>query len=241
MSLLKRLCIILCAVTLTAMPVLAEAASAPSSWRVVLVAGDDSAPVFDNAVDRLGDLLGGKPGMEIRRLTSDLALQGNGRKIATAKGIDAALKDSGAQGCLVFLTSHGSVDGLYLRQDYDNQRNLSPGRLDRMLDKHCGDRPTVLVVSACHSGVFIGRATKGDNRIILTAARDDLVSFGCGAQFEFTYFDECLLKAWPKGGTWKQLFDRTNTCVRLKESELSEAASMPQAFFGAGVRDLKLP
>ena len=38
-----------------------------------------------------------------------------------------------------------------------------------------------------------------------------------------------------------QLFERTNTCVRLKESELSEVSSMPQAFFGDGVKDLELP
>lgn len=216
-------------------------AATPQSWRVVLVAGDDSAPVFDNAIDRLGDLLAARPGVEVRRLTSDLALRSKDRKVATAKSIEAALKGTAAQGCLVFLTSHGSEDGLLLRQDFDNGKLLSPGRLDRILDKQCGERPTVLVVSACHSGVFIGRASKGDNRIILAAARDDLVSFGCGADFELTYFDECLLKAWPKGGTWKQLFSRTETCVRLKESELSQAASMPQAFFGDGVKDLKLP
>jgi hypothetical protein len=29
--------------------------------------------------------------------------------------------------------------------------------------------------------------------------------------------------------------------VRLKESELSEQSSLPQAFFGDGVRDLELP
>jgi hypothetical protein len=29
--------------------------------------------------------------------------------------------------------------------------------------------------------------------------------------------------------------------VRLKESELSESSSMPQSFFGAGVKDLALP
>jgi hypothetical protein len=97
------------------------------------------------------------------------------------------------------------------------------------------------VVSACHSGVFIGRASKGDNRIWLTAARDDRVSFGCGAEFEFTYFDEGVLGAWPKSKTWVQLFDRTDTCVRLKESELSQASSMPQAFFGKDMRDLALP
>lgn len=241
MTLLDRLFGIACAAAFTVIPALSPSAATPSSWRVVLVAGDDSAPVFDNAVDRLGDLLADRPGTDVRRLTSDLALQGNGRKVATAKGIENALRGNQAQGCLVFLTSHGTKDGLLMRQDYDNRRLISPGRLDRMLDQHCGDRPTVLVVSACHSGIFIGRATKGENRVILTAARDDLVSFGCGAAFEFTYFDECLLKAWAKGGTWKQLFGRTATCVRLKESELSEASSMPQAFFGAGVENLKLP
>jgi hypothetical protein len=101
--------------------------------------------------------------------------------------------------------------------------------------------------SACHSTaevtvhVFIGRASKGDNRIWLTAARDDRVSFGCGAEFALTYFDECLIGAWPKSRTWRQLFERTDTCVRLKESELSEQSSLPQAFFGDAVRDLELP
>ena len=163
------------------------------------------------------------------------------RKVANAKSIEAALNGSKAQGCLVFMTSHGTVDGLMLREDQSNNRNLSPARLDRILDKQCGTRPTVVIASACHSGVFITSGSKGDNRIWLTAARDDRVSFGCGAEFELTYFDECLLGAWPKSKTWKQLFDRTSTCVRLKESELSESSSMPQAFFGASVKDLELP
>ncbi len=215
--------------------------AALQSWRVVLVAGDDSAPVFDNAVDRLSEILGNKPGLDVRRLTSDRGMQSGGRKIATAKSIDGALTGSEGQGCLVFMTSHGTVDGLYLREDDDSDRTLSPGRLDRILDKQCGERPTVVVVSACHAGVFIGHASKGDNRIWLTAARDDRVSFGCGDEFELTYFDECLIGAWPKSKTWKQWFDRTTTCVRLKESELSESSSMPQAFFGAGVKELELP
>src|SRR5512147_77388 len=201
------------------------AGSTLQSWRVVLVAGDDSIPVFDNAIDKLSALLAGKPGIEVRRLTSDPLRQAASRKIATAKSLDAALQGSAAQGCLVYLTSHGSVDGLLLHQDYDNRKTLSPGRLDRILDKQCGKRPTVVVVSACHAGVFIARDSKGDNRIWLTAARDDRVSFGCGAEFALTYFDDCLLGAWPKSKTWKQLFDRTDTCVRLKESELSEASS----------------
>jgi hypothetical protein len=226
---------------LLALPLSPAVAAAPTSWRVVMIAGDSSAPVFDNAVTRLGELLAGRKGIELRPLTSDGIYSSEERPLATAQSIDAALSNNLAQGCLVFMTSHGTVDGLYLRHDIDNDRMLSPGRLDRILDKRCGDRPTVIIASACHSGVFIAKATKGDNRIILTAARDDRVSFGCGADFELTYFDECLLKAWPKGGTWQQLFDRTTTCVRLKESELSEAPSMPQAFFGKNVKNLKLP
>lgn len=211
------------------------------SWRVVLVAGDDSASVFDNAVDALTEQLARRPGVDVRRLTSDSALESGDRSLATAQTIDAALSGTEAQGCFVFMTSHGIVDGLLLREDFDNGKILSPGRLDRILDKQCGQRPTVVVASACHSGVFITGASKGANRIWLTAARDDLVSFGCGANFELTYFDECMLRSWPESRTWRQLFGRTSTCVRLKESELSQAASMPQSYFGANVQDLELP
>src|SRR5262245_45011655 len=116
-----------------------------------------------------------------------------------------------------------------------------PSKLDRILDAQCCERPTGVVVSACHSGVFIGRASKGENRVCLTAARDDRVSFGCGAEFELTYFDECLIGAWPKSRTRAQLFERTDGCVRRKETELSENASLPQAFFGDAVKDLELP
>jgi hypothetical protein len=231
------------AVPLVLLPLLSwpAAAATPKSWRVVLVAGDSSAPVFDNAVTKLSKMLAGKAGIEQRLLTSDGVYATDDRPLATADSIAASFAGTKAQGCLVFMTSHGTTDGLYLRHDDDNAQILSPNRLDRILDKSCGERPTVIVASACHSGVFIAKATKGDNRVILSAARDDRVSFGCGAQFEYTYFDECLLKAWGKGGTFKQLFDRTETCVRLKESELSEVPSMPQAFFGKAVKDLKLP
>ena len=163
--------------------------AALQTWRVLLVAGDDSAAVFDNAVDRFTEILASRPGVELYRLTSDHRLQSTSRRIASAKAIDSALTGSAAQGCFVFMTSHGSKEGLLLRED-ESDRTLSPGKFDRILDKQCGERPTVVVVSACHSGVFIGKASKGDNRIWLTAARDDRVSFGCGAEFELTYFDE---------------------------------------------------
>src|SRR5262245_43141588 len=72
-----------------------------ASWRVLLVAGDDSAKVFDNAVDRFTEILTGKPGVELYRLTSDRRLRSPTRSMATAKGIDGALAGSAAQGCFV--------------------------------------------------------------------------------------------------------------------------------------------
>ena len=123
-------------------------------WRVLLVAGDDSEAVFDNAVDRFTEILASRPGIELHRLTSDRRLRSASRRIASAKAIDGALAGlneggSAAQGCFVFMTSHGTTDGLYLREDYDSKSILSPSKLDRILDAQCGARPTVVVVSAC--------------------------------------------------------------------------------------------
>ena len=53
----------LVALAVTAAP---ARAATPKSWRVVMIAGDSSAPVFDNAVSRLSELLAGKPGIELR-------------------------------------------------------------------------------------------------------------------------------------------------------------------------------
>ena len=58
------------------------------SWRVLLVAGDDSEAVFDNAVDRFTEVLASKPGIELYRLTSDRRLRSATRSIASAKAID---------------------------------------------------------------------------------------------------------------------------------------------------------
>jgi hypothetical protein len=83
--------------------------------------------------------------------------------------------------------------------------------------------------------------TEAPNRIILTAARDDRTSFGCGHEERFTYFDGCMFKAWPDSQTWQALFKATDACVRQKEDALGFQHSEPQAYFGAAVKDLGLP
>jgi len=213
-------------------------------WRALVAAGDDSISVFDNAVDEMTEILSARGVSRIDRFTSDPTMVEKGRMIATADTMAAALAavpPGPPKACLVFLTSHGNRQGLLLRDDLDHERSLNPSTFGRMLDQGCGSAPTVAIVSGCYSGIFIGRVTEAPNRIILTAARDDRTSFGCGAEEHFTYFDDCLFQSWPKSPTFAALFRATDSCVRRKENALGVVHSEPQASFGDQVANLALP
>lgn len=214
-------------------------------WRALAAAGDDSIAVFDNAVDRMTEILKARGVTRIDRFTSDPMLAQADRPITTADAMTAVLRGAPpepGQGCLVFVTSHGGRGGLLLRDDLDHDRGLTPSALGEMLDMGCGSAPTVAIISGCYSGVFIGAVTEAPNRIILTAARDDRTSFGCGAELQFTYFDDCLFQSWPKAPTWAALYRATLACVRSKERDTgSTPPSEPQAYFGSAVANLGLP
>ena len=104
------------------------------------------------------------------------------------------------------------------------------------------DRPTVVVVSACHRGVFLSSGMRQPNRIVLSAAAADRSSFGCGAGDQYTYFDQCLLQQFDGAATWGQLAATTKSCVEALERKMGiRKPSMPQTFIGSGVADLRLP
>lgn len=234
------------AAPVAAAPVVAAAAPAsmPLQWKALAAGGDDSIPVFDNAVDRFAELMSGPDVREVLRYTSTPARATADRPIATVAALDDglhALQPGPGEACLVFVTSHGARDGLLMKQDLDENQRLNPSRFAQMLDASCGEAPTVAIVSGCFSGIFLSRFTETSNRIILTAARRDHTSFGCSADEEFTYFDACLFDAWPLSATWETLFDRTAACVRQKESELGFPHSQPQAWFGNAMRDVAVP
>src|ERR1700745_3303316 len=79
------------------------------------------------------------------------------------------------------------------------------------------------------------------NRIILTAARRARTSFGCSAENEYTYWDGCLINSLPKADTWQSVYGAIQRCVQKKESNGRFLPSLPQAYFGAQVSDLKIP
>lgn len=134
-------------------------------------------------------------------------------------------------GCLVYLTSHGLPQGVVVDQSV-----LPPGILAAMLDRTCGPRPTIAVISACFSGVFVPELGAA-NRMVLTAARPDRTSFGCGESNRYPFFDECFLQSAPSSRDFSGLADRVRTCVAEREVlEKVSPPSEPQVFIGAQLR-----
>lgn len=211
----------------------------PLDWRTVLVAGDDSVAAFDNGITAIAAELGERGVTDVVELR---ASAGN----ATAASVGAAIEGLEAgegDGCLVYLTSHGSEDGVLLSNDASASPDalLDPDELTTMLDRGCGRAPTVLVVSACHSGTFLTHAMTQPNRIVITAARTDRTSFGCSDEYEFTFFDECVITAIPDADDWSAFYDDVDRCVEAKETDLDVTPSEPQMFEGTSVDDLALP
>jgi hypothetical protein len=205
-------------------------------WRAVLVAGDNTSPAFDNGIDTLRDRFAA---LGVRNIALLSASAARGARLASARGIDGTLRVGGGEACFVYLTSHGDESGFFLRVD---RRTLSPGALDQALSAGCGERPTVLVVSACHSGTFINERTRRPNRIIFAAAATDRTSFGCGADDDYTYYDQCFLQQLDGASTWRELAQATRACVQTLERRLGvRRESRPQVFVGAAVANLHLP
>lgn len=139
-----------------------------------------------------------------------------------------------SDGCLFYFTSHGYTHGITL----GNEGSLSPAELDRLLNRWCGTRPTVVIVSACYSGVFVPALSK-PHRLVITAARADRSSFGCGAEFRYPYFDGCVLQSLPQAENFVELAFLTRDCVLSSEAEMQlTPPSEPQAVLGGEVSDL---
>jgi hypothetical protein len=211
--------------------------------QVVLAAGDDAQPVFDNATREISRRLvaAGVPASNIHRLSASAAEVGAGVEPAGADILLRRIADLPARPgdqCLIFLTSHGERGaGLWLAR---SNRALSPEELARALSRGCAAVPTIVVVSACYSGGFTTGKMARPNRLILTAARGDRPSFGCQAHRTYNFFDECLLGVLPQSATWRSVFNGANRCVRRMEHALGAQPSEPQAYFGASVAGLKV-
>jgi hypothetical protein len=226
-------------------PPVAWAASPFQEWAAVVVAGDWHAhsggpsEAFDNArrdvsqeLARMGFAPANTQQFSVRpeRYKNVTALKSAPKSIYESL-VTLTAKAQG--GCLVYFSSHGAPTGILVDENI-----LPPGILAAMLDRTCGTRPTVVVISACFSGVFVPYLATG-NRMVLTAARPDRTSFGCGETDKYPYFDDCFLQTSPKAKDFPALASSVQACVAAREIKEGVAPpSEPQLFIGAQLRPI---
>ncbi|MES0489695.1 MAG: C13 family peptidase [Leptospirales bacterium] len=209
-------------------------------YKAILISGDSSITAFDNARESVKRLLvskGVKPGdiYELSRIKAKL----RGRiKYTTEKNIENAFKQLKVglnSACMIFMSSHGSEYGFSI----DGVELFTPDELNALLIKYCGTQPAVVIVSACYSGIFTNNKMLHPNRVIMTAARKDRTSFGCGVENQYTYYDGCLVANLSAYRTWRSVALSARKCIERKEVGL--LPSLPQIYIGQDVRTLQLP
>jgi len=136
---------------------------------------------------------------------------------------------------VLFLTSHGSVDGLEVQNGSLPLAQLTPADLREALDS-AAIRYRVLIVSACYAGVFLDEL-KTDTTVIVTASDAEHSSFGCQEDRELTWFGEAFLKdALPGSATLEGAFAKARDLIVERESAEHEVHSNPQLFIGPGMK-----
>jgi hypothetical protein len=224
-------------------PTAGRAASSDfANWAAVVVAGDyhahDGGPTeaFDNARRDVGRALvaAGFDPANIQEFSVRPERYPNEKVLpSTVSYIKGGLEHLAAQargGCLLYFSSHGAPEGIVL-----GDALFSPAGLSRMVDDVCGSRPTVVILSACFSGVFIP-ALADANRVILTAARPDRTSFGCTQNDKYPYYDDCILSSFPQVTNFAALAATARACVGKREiKEGASPPSEPQLSIGGAI------
>lgn len=220
-----------------------EPASRFDGWTAAIIAADwrdgagEPIEAFDNA---RRDLTAGflAAGFD-RGSMVDYSLRPDRAPATPASAAVAGVAEVAARatrGCLLYFTAHGSPEGMVFGPD----RMLSPTAMASLVRGWCQDRPTVVIVSACFSGIFVD-GLAAPNRMILTAARRDRSSFGCSADATWPYFDGCVIQTLPTAGDFIALAQAVKACVGAREAaEGLSPASEPQVRVGAQMQ-LLLP
>ena len=105
----------------------------------------------------------------------------------------AAKMDPAEDILLLYLTTHGSDDHqLLVDLDPLPLNQIGPDDIVDALKTKPAMRWKVIVVNACYSGGFID-ALRDDSTLVMTSARADRTSFGCGSASDITYFGKAFL------------------------------------------------
>ncbi|MBV8308707.1 MAG: hypothetical protein JO274_14610, partial [Gammaproteobacteria bacterium] len=201
-------------------------------------AGDGSQEVFRRETQFAREVFGGRFGSAERSvlLINDIDDR-DSYPLASVSGLEQTLKVLAArmdieQDVLVlFLSSHGSEDGLEVENGTLPLAQLAPDDVREALDS-AGIRWRVVIVSACHSGVFLD-ALKSDTAAIVTASDAAHESFGCEDDRELTWFGEAFLKdSLSSSASLQEAFHKAAGLISQREEAEHQVHSNPQLFVG---------
>ncbi|WP_194269574.1 C13 family peptidase [Stenotrophomonas sp. MYb238] len=212
---------------------------------VLGVAGDADEDVFRNEVAYLRQLSAQRwdaQGRMVALVNQPDALPGEpAAPLATYESIGYALDvlgqtlDPREDVLFLYLSSHGLDDNsVYLHTGPDEEDYLAPEDLAQLLDEaKIGN--AVIVISACYSGGFVP-VLKAPDRMVITAARRDRPSFGCGNTDSATWFGRAfLVEALNATSDFAAAFGMARDTVRRREQEEGELPSQPQFFAGRAI------
>ncbi len=210
---------------------------------LLVFAADGSEDVFHNEADYAARLFRQRFGPA----THALVLENNPATLETRPlanwsnlehALDALAKvmDPQQDILMLYLTTHGSHDHTLLV-------DMDPLPLDQIgaadLADILAEQPfkwKVVVVNACYSGGFIPEL-KGPGTLVLTAARSDRSSFGCGSESKITYFGHAwLVNALNQTSGFIDAFGQARREIAGWEKQDQLTPSQPQIDVGAGIQ-----
>ena len=136
---------------------------------------------------------------------------------------------------MLYMATHGS-------EDHELLVDMDPLPLDQIGAQDLADilkehpfKWKVVVVNACYSGGFIPPLA-GAGTLVLTAARSDRSSFGCGSESELTYFGHAwLVDALNRTDNFVDAFAQARTEIAQWEQRDKLTPSEPQSYVGKGI------
>ena len=213
---------------------------------VVGFAGDGTEDVFRNEVLYLEQLMQERFQADGRALSlvnnPDSLDEDEPRPLATLDNLAQALSgigdamDPDEDLLLLFITTHGTEDHELIAElaPFVDEAITPPALASVIESSGVGNR--AVVVSACYSGGFLP-ALRSPDALVITAARKDRTSFGCGASSHVTWFGQAwLVDGLNRHDDFIKAFEEARRKVAHREKAEGYSASYPQIHVGERIR-----
>jgi hypothetical protein len=206
---------------------------------LIALAGFGGEDVFMREVESVSEIFRDRfdgAGHIVRLVNNPLAILDT--PIASRTSLQAALDrvahamDRDEDVLVLFMTSHGSPDHHFALQLGNMQFNdIDPAMVRGVLDD-AGIRNRVVIVSTCFSGGYVSPLA-GPDTLVITAAAADRASFGCGNEFNWTYFGDAYFnRALRATHSFIDAFAAARPAIAAREHAESFEPSEPQISVG---------